>query len=75
MLATILQQFPFVNGWLTAKVLLLALYIVLGSIALKRGKTRRTRILALLGALATYGYIIGVARAQHWAGFLHGHGG
>lgn len=71
MLATILQQFPFVNGWLTAKVLLLALYIVLGSIALKRGKTRRARVLALAGALVTYGYIVGVARSQHWLGFLH----
>ena len=74
MLATILQQFPFVNGWLTAKVLLLVLYIVLGSIALKRGRTRRARVLALVGALCTYGYIVGVARAQHWLGFLHGLG-
>ena len=40
MLATVLHQYPFVNGWLTTKVLLLVVYVVLGSLALKRGATR-----------------------------------
>ena len=40
MLATMLHQYPFVHGWLTAKVLLLVVYVVLGSYALKRGATR-----------------------------------
>ena len=31
MLATILHQYPFVHAWLTVKVLLLVVYIVLGS--------------------------------------------
>ena len=43
MLATILHQYPFVHGWLTAKVLLLVVYIVLGTFALKRARTRRAR--------------------------------
>lgn len=34
-----ISQFPFVDGWLTAKAVLLVVYIVLGSIALKRGRT------------------------------------
>ena len=31
MLATILHQYPFVHAWLTVKVLLLVVYVVLGS--------------------------------------------
>jgi uncharacterized membrane protein SirB2 len=34
MLMTIVQQYPFVQGWLTVKVLLLNVYIVLGAFAL-----------------------------------------
>ena len=70
MLATMLRQYPFVHGWLTAKVLLLVVYIVLGSIALKRGRTRRGRALALIAALATYLSIIGIARAHHPLGWF-----
>ena len=70
MLATILHQYPFVHAWLTVKVLLLVAYIVLGSIALKRGRTRRGRALALLAALATYATIISVARAHDPLGWL-----
>lgn len=54
-------QYPFVQNWLTAKVLALLVYIVLGTIALKRGKTRGVRAFALLAALATFAYIVAVA--------------
>jgi uncharacterized membrane protein SirB2 len=54
-------QYPFVQGWLTAKVLALVAYIVLGTIALKRGKTKGVRTFALLAALATFAYIMAVA--------------
>lgn len=60
-LAVMLQQFPFIQGWLTAKLLALCLYIVLGSIALKRGKTNRTKAIALFFAVATATYICSVA--------------
>ena len=36
-----LQQYPFVQGWLTAKVLALIGYIVVGAIGLKYGKTKK----------------------------------
>lgn len=61
-LVVLLRQYPFVQGWLTAKVVGVIVYIVLGSIALRRGRTRRARLLALAGALITIIYIIGVAR-------------
>ena len=60
-LAWFLGQVPFVHGWITAKVLALIAYIVLGSIALKRGRTRRVRVAAFAAALATVGYIVWVA--------------
>lgn len=63
-LAALLQQYPFVDGWLTAKVLALLAYIVLGSIALKRGPTRSVRIVAWIGALLALAYIIAVALAH-----------
>ncbi|MEZ5578162.1 MAG: SirB2 family protein [Candidatus Competibacteraceae bacterium] len=49
------------HGWLTAKVLGLAAYIILGSIALKRGQTKPIRAAAWILALATFGYIVSVA--------------
>ena len=70
MLATMLHQYPFVHGWLTVKVLLLIVYIVLGTMALKRGRTRGQRIGFWLAALLVYGFIISVAKAHHPLGFL-----
>jgi uncharacterized membrane protein SirB2 len=70
MLATIVQQFPFVNGWLTAKVLLLACYVVLGSFALKRGRTRAVRASCWIGAMLVYLFIVSIARAHHPLGIV-----
>ena len=54
-------QYPFQQHWLTAKVLLLIIYIALGTVALKRGKTRSTRIMAFVLALICLGYIFRIA--------------
>lgn len=54
-------QYPFVQPWLTAKVLALLAYIGLGTVALKRGKTKAVRIWAFVAALATFAYIVAVA--------------
>ena len=70
MLATILHQYPFVHAWLTVKVLLLVVYIVLGSFALKRGRTRAQRLYWFLGSVAVYLFIASVARAHHPLGFV-----
>jgi uncharacterized membrane protein SirB2 len=68
MLATMLHQYPFVHGWLTAKVLLLIAYIVLGALALKRAKTYQAQVLAFIAACLTFAMIFAIARAHHWAG-------
>jgi uncharacterized membrane protein SirB2 len=60
-------QYPFVQNWLTAKVLALLAYIVLGTIALKRGRTKGVRTFALLAALATFAYIVAVALTRQAA--------
>jgi uncharacterized membrane protein SirB2 len=70
MLATILHQYPFVHAWLTVKVLLLLVYVVLGSFALKRGRTRGIRIGCWVAALAVYLFIVTVARTHHPLGLL-----
>ena len=70
MLTTVIHQYPFAVGWLTAKVVLLVVYIVLGSIALKRGRTKTVRVAAFVAALATVGYLVTVARAHHPLGIF-----
>jgi len=61
LLAIGLQQYPFVDGWLTAKVIALLVYIGLGTVAIRRGRTRQVRIFNWIGALVVFAYIIGVA--------------
>jgi len=70
MLTTIVHQYPFVQAWLTVKVLLLAVYIVLGTVALKRGRSARERALAYVAALAVFAFIVSVARAHQPLGAL-----
>lgn len=60
-LTIILHQYPFVYGWLTAKVCALIVYILLGTVALKRGKTYQLRLFALIGAYLAFFYIVAVA--------------
>lgn len=60
-LAVWIGMYPFVHTWLTAKVLALVAYIFLGTVALKRGRTKLIRISAFMAALLTYFYIVGVA--------------
>ena len=61
-LSVILQQYPFVQGWLTAKVVLLVVYIALGTFALKRGRTRSIRVVCWLAALGVFALILSIAR-------------
>lgn len=70
MLMTIVHQFPFVDAWLTVKVLLLVCYIGLGSFALKRGKSRAARLGFSAAAIAVFTFIVGVAQTHNPLGFL-----
>lgn len=54
-------QYPLAQGWLTAKVLGLLVYIGLGLVALRLGRTRSTRILAWVLAQAAFWYTVAAA--------------
>jgi uncharacterized membrane protein SirB2 len=70
MLVTLLHQYPFVQAWLTVKVCLLLVYIVLGMFALRRARTRRAQGWFYVAALAVFLFIVSVARAHHPLGIL-----
>lgn len=72
MLLTALKLNPFAVPWLSVKLALLVVYVVLGSLALKRARSRRARAGFFLAALATYAFMYFVARAHHPLGLLQG---
>lgn len=56
-------------GWLTPKLIAIVVYILLGAVALRRGRTRRARVLAFGAALMVFAYVIGVALTRSpWLG-------
>ena len=69
-LAWLLGQYPFVHGWLTSKVLGLLAYVALGTIALKRGRTKGVRAAAFAGALLAVAWVVSVALTRDPLGFL-----
>ncbi len=70
LLASIIHQWPFVQPWLTTKVLLLLAYIALGVIALRPGKAGPVRLACFVAALIVYSFIISVAITHDSRGFL-----
>jgi uncharacterized membrane protein SirB2 len=69
-LAMMIGNYPLTHGWLTAKVIGLFLYVALGTIALKRGRTLPIRVGAFVAAIAVFGYIVSVAVTKSPLGFL-----
>ena len=69
-LTMIIHQYPFVQAWLTAKVVLLVVYIVLGVFALRRGRTRAIRAGFFVAALVVFLFIVSVARAHNPLGIF-----
>ena len=57
-------QYPFVQHWLTAKVLALLACIGLGTVAFKHSRTKGARAFALLAALVIFTHTTAVA--QMW---------
>lgn len=60
-MAFMIRQYPFTAPWLTAKLIGLVVYIGLGVIALRRGKTKGQRVAAWVAAQLVFVYIVGVA--------------
>jgi uncharacterized membrane protein SirB2 len=69
-LVVMLGQYPFVDGWLTAKIFGLLADILLGALALKPGRDPRWRMAAGLAAVAVFGWIVSVALSKHPMGLF-----
>ncbi len=64
-LVVISSQYPGAIGWINAKIVALIFYIILGTIALKRGKTKTVRIAAWCSAILVFAYILAVAASKN----------
>jgi uncharacterized membrane protein SirB2 len=60
-MTTIIHQYPGTHAWLSAKVAGLVVYILLGMLALRPGRSKRARAAAWLAAQGVFGYIVAVA--------------
>lgn len=65
----LLAYHPMRESWLGTKLVLLVVYIVLGSFALKRARTRAQRLAFFITALAVVLSMVGIALARHPAGW------
>lgn len=70
-MAVMSAQYPFVQPWLTAKFLGLLAYILLGMMALKRGRTKAVRAGFFIAALAAFAFIVTVALTRDPLGFTN----
>lgn len=64
-LLVVTSQYPTQHPWLAVKLVTIVVYILLGMVALKHGRTARVRALAFVGALAVFGYIVAVALTRN----------
>ena len=64
------QQVPWAQAWLAAKIGGLLAYIGLGMLALKPGRPKRVRAGAWVAAVATFAWMLSVARLRDPAGFF-----
>jgi uncharacterized membrane protein SirB2 len=70
MLMTVTHQYPIANSWLTVKVALIVLYIVLGMRALRDDGSRRTQAWSYAAALLVFLAVVRIARTHDPLGFL-----
>lgn len=66
-----LQIHPLLQTWLGAKLLLLSVYIGLGTMALRPARTPAARLAWTLAALGCFGWIVAMALAHDPRGPLH----
>jgi uncharacterized membrane protein SirB2 len=71
-LTLLTAQYPFAQAWLTAKIFGLIAYIILGSLALRPRSGKRLRLMAGIGAVVVFGWIVSVALTRQPGGFLAG---
>ena len=70
MMLVLLSLNPLSQSWLLAKFAGLIAYILLGAVAIRRGSTRKVRLLSFVGALSAFTYVVGVALSKSPASWL-----
>jgi len=63
--AIYLATFYGLQPWIVAKIVALVAYILIGTVALRRGPTKPVRIAAWFAAQAVFVYIVAVAVTKH----------
>jgi uncharacterized membrane protein SirB2 len=66
----VLHLSPLAQPWLSAKIIALLLYIGLGMVALRFGRSKKIKVSACLLALLSAGYMISVAYTKSPLGIL-----
>ena len=69
-LAVQLRMSPMEQPWLMAKIIALLIYIAVGLVALRLGRSKRTRLVAWLLGLVIFLYIVSVALSKSVLGWF-----
>jgi uncharacterized membrane protein SirB2 len=69
-LLMVLRLSPLAHPWLGVKIIALLVYIGLGMVALRFGRSKKIKVSACLLALLTAGYMVSVAYSKSPSGFL-----
>ncbi|MCC6202764.1 MAG: SirB2 family protein [Gammaproteobacteria bacterium] len=69
-LAILLRYLPHQQPWFAAKLLGILAYILLGLVALRRGRTKTIRATTWIASLACFAYVVGAARTKSVASWL-----
>ncbi len=64
-LAVLTHRNPLVETWLAAKIVGLLVYILLGFVAFRLGKTRRAKVTTWILAQIVFAYIVAVALTKN----------
>lgn len=63
-MAVLLEIAPWENSWLAAKLIALLVYIGLGTVAFRFGRTLLIKRISFIAALFVFAYILSVARSM-----------
>jgi uncharacterized membrane protein SirB2 len=63
-MAVLLEVAPWENSWLAAKLIALLVYIGLGTVAFRFGRTLLIKRISFIAALLVFAYILSVARSM-----------
>jgi len=69
-LTLMVSQYPVTHAWLSAKIIGLILYIILGMMALKRCHSKTGQFISFFSAIFVFAWIVSVALSHQALGFF-----